>query len=72
MADAALAAFRVAACECAANARHFTTEQAAEASGLASVLRALFSRSTVAAATAELCGERRAPLLPQMPSELIV
>jgi alpha-tubulin suppressor-like RCC1 family protein len=71
MADAALAALRAAACECAATARRFSPEQSAEAAALSNVLHALFSRST-AAATAELIVQRRAPLLPQLPTELIV
>jgi alpha-tubulin suppressor-like RCC1 family protein len=71
MADAALAALRAVTCKCAATAKRFSPEQSAEAAALANILRALFSRST-AVATAELPVEPRAPLLPQLPIELIV
>jgi hypothetical protein len=70
MADGALAALRAA--ECAAAARRFNPDQSAEAVALANVLRSLFSKSTAAAATAELLVERQAPLLPQLPTELII
>jgi hypothetical protein len=66
-----LAALRAATRECAAAARRFTTEQSAEAAALANQLRALFSQST-SAATAELCAKHRAPLLLELPVELIV
>jgi hypothetical protein len=71
MADAAVAALSDAACECAATARSFSREQSAEAAALADQLRAVFSRST-AAAPAELYREPHSPLLPQLPTELIV
>jgi hypothetical protein len=72
MADAALAALRAATCECAATVRRFNPDQAAEAVALANVLRSLFSKPTAAAATAELRLEHQAPLLLQLPTELIV
>jgi hypothetical protein len=66
------AALRAAACECAAAAKEFSPEQTAEAAGLADQLRALFSTSRSAAATAELRLKRQTPLLPQLPTELVV
>jgi hypothetical protein len=71
MADAALAALRAATSECTATARRFNPEQSAEGLALADQLRAPFSRSTPTA-TAHLIVKPRAPLLPQLPSELIV
>jgi hypothetical protein len=67
MADAAL---RSATGECAATVRNFSPEQFAEAESLAKVLRALFSRSATASATAE--AHNTLPLLPQLPTDLIV
>jgi hypothetical protein len=61
----------VAAREYATSAGHFDPEQTAEAATLANELRALFSRSTTAA-PAETRSERAAPLLPLLPTELIV
>jgi hypothetical protein len=71
MAGAALTALRAATSECTAAARRFSPEQSAEAVALADQLRALFSRSTAAAADVRIL-ERPAPLLPQLPSELIL
>jgi alpha-tubulin suppressor-like RCC1 family protein len=68
---AALAALRMAARECAASAGRFSPEQSAEAGILANLLRALFSGSTTAG-PAETLMERAAPLLPQLPTELII
>jgi hypothetical protein len=70
-AESALAALRATTCECAAAARRFSPEQSAEAVALANKIQALFSRSPTAA-TAELPAECKAPLLPQLPTELIV
>jgi alpha-tubulin suppressor-like RCC1 family protein len=72
MADAALTALRAATCECAAAARHFNPDQSADAAALADHLRALFSKSTTAVATAELRVEQRTSLLPHLSTELIV
>jgi alpha-tubulin suppressor-like RCC1 family protein len=72
MADAALAALRAATGECASTAREISPAQSAEAAALVDKLRALFSTSRCAAATAELPVERQTPLLPQLPTELIV
>jgi alpha-tubulin suppressor-like RCC1 family protein len=71
MADSALAALRAATCECAAAARRFNPEQSAEAAAPADVLRSFFSGS-INTATPELQVQRSAPLLPQLPTELIV
>jgi hypothetical protein len=70
MADAALASLRAATSECTAAARRFSPEHLAEALALADQLRALFSMSNPTA-TAHLIVERQAPLLPQLPTELI-
>jgi hypothetical protein len=71
MADPVLAALRAATSECAAAAKRLSPEQSAKALALADKLRALFSKSPTAA-TAELPVERQAPLLPQLPPELII
>jgi alpha-tubulin suppressor-like RCC1 family protein len=68
MADAALAALRAATCECAAMARRFSPDQSSEAVALSDVLRNSFSRSAAAATPTR----RVPPLLPQLPTELIV
>jgi hypothetical protein len=70
MADAAVDALRAATRECAAAARLFSREQCAEAAAHASVLHAFFSRPSAAAATSGR--SRGSPLLPQLPTELIV
>jgi alpha-tubulin suppressor-like RCC1 family protein len=76
MADNVLDVLRAATCECAATARLFSPERSAEAVTLANVLLALFLKSTTAAATAKLRvvegRAARAPLLPHLPTELIV
>jgi hypothetical protein len=74
MTDATLNAnaLRAATCACAATARRFNPDQSAEAVALANVLQALFSTSTAAAATAEVRVVCQAPLLPQLPAELIL
>jgi alpha-tubulin suppressor-like RCC1 family protein len=76
MADAALGALRAATSECTATATLFSPAQAADAVALADKLRVLFSTSTTTAAMAEAQVVRDpappAPLLPQLPPELIV
>jgi hypothetical protein len=73
MADAALDSLRAATRECAATARLFSAEQCAEAAAHASVLQAFFFIAPAAAAISALrVVERAGPLLPQLPTELIV
>jgi hypothetical protein len=72
MAGAALAALRAATCECATATSHFSREQSAEAVALANEVRTLFATFTAAASKVELPFERQAPLLTQLPPELIV
>jgi hypothetical protein len=72
MADAALAALRAASCECTAAAKRFSAEQSAEATAMVHVLRDLFSWSTAVATRADVGVVDLAPLLPQLPTELIV
>jgi hypothetical protein len=71
MADAALAALRAAICDCTAAAKRFSAEQSAGAAALANELRDLFSWSTAVATSADVQVVDPAPLLPQLPTELI-
>jgi hypothetical protein len=70
MAADALSALLAATRACAATAGRFSPEQSSEAIAYADELRDLFTQSTVAAATTAK-GNRDAPLLPQLPTELI-
>jgi hypothetical protein len=68
--DAALASLRAATSECAAAAGRFRPDQSAGTAALAAKLCALFPSPPTAAAGLHV--ERQAPLLPQLPAELIV